>query len=85
MKNTFAAMSEVIGLAWCDKTSFDDIYKQTGLSEREVIEVMRQQLKPSSFRMWRRRVTGRLAKHRKKQIDHAKHVSQLDKELVIEG
>ena len=50
MKNTFGAISEVIGLAWCDKTSFDDIYKQTGLSEREVIEVMRQQLKPSSFR-----------------------------------
>lgn len=67
MTRSFASISEIIGLAWCDKTSFDDIYTQTGLSEREVIEVMRQHLKPSSFRMWRRRVTGRIAKHRKRQ------------------
>ncbi len=85
MKNTFGAISEVIGLAWCDKTSFDDIYTQTGLSEGEVIEVMRQHLKPSSFLMWRRRVTGRIAKHRKKQINHANHVTQCDSDAIIAG
>ena len=59
--------SEVIAMAWCDKTSFDDIKRCYNLSEAEVISVMRSSLKASSFRMWRKRVTGRLAKHRKKQ------------------
>ena len=57
---------EIIELAWCDKTSFDSIKQQTGLSEPEVIEVMRTHLKPSSFKLWRKRVTGRKAKHAKK-------------------
>ena len=57
---------EIIELAWCDKTSFDSIKQQTGLSEPEVIEVMRTHLKPSSFKLWRKRVTGRKTKHAKK-------------------
>ncbi len=57
--------SEVIALAWCDKTSFDDIKTQTKLSEAEVIKLMRQSLKPSSFKLWRKRVTGRTSKHKK--------------------
>lgn len=72
MKTVSPSTSEIIGLAWCDKTSFDDIYMQTGLSESEVIEVMRQHLKPSSFRMWRRRVTGRVTKHRMKYAERCK-------------
>lgn len=56
-------MSEIIELAWCDKTSFDDIKAQTGLNESQVIEIMRQHMKPSSFRMWRKRVSGRQSKH----------------------
>jgi uncharacterized protein (TIGR03643 family) len=58
-----AQISEVIAMAWDDQTSFDVIKLQTGLSEGEVIKLMRQQLKPSSFRLWRKRVTGRAAKH----------------------
>jgi len=58
-------ISEIIEMAWCDKTSFDDIHAQTGFSEAEVIKVMRSNLKPSSFRLWRKRVTGRKAKHKK--------------------
>ncbi len=54
---------EIIELAWCDKTSFDSILAQSGLAESDVIRLMRQNLKPSSFRMWRKRVTGRKAKH----------------------
>lgn len=57
------ALSELIELAWCDDTSFDAIEVQTGLAEQEVITLMRQNLKPSSFRLWRKRVTGRSAKH----------------------
>ena len=55
----------VIELAWRDEVSFDDIHTQTGLSEPEVIAVMRGHMKPSSFRMWRKRVSGRKTKHHK--------------------
>ncbi|MGQ4001811.1 TIGR03643 family protein [Francisellaceae bacterium CB299] len=56
--------NKIIGMAWCDKTSFDDIKAQMGFSETEVIHIMRKNLKPSSFRMWRKRVTGRVTKHK---------------------
>lgn len=58
-------VSEIIEMAWCDKTSFDDIYALTGLSEAKTIKLMRTNLKPSSFRLWRKRVSGRKAKHKK--------------------
>ena len=57
--------ADIIEMAWCDKTSFDSIYAQTGLKEKEVIKIMRPYLKPSSFRMWRKRVSGRKTKHEK--------------------
>ena len=50
---------EIIEMAWCDKTSFDDISSYYNLNESEVIKVMRKNLKPSSFKMWRKRVYGR--------------------------
>ena len=56
----------VIRMAWHDRTSFDEIRERTGLTESEVIQHMRSQLKPSSFRMWRKRVSGRITKHRKR-------------------
>lgn len=59
-------IDDVIEMAWCDKTSFDDIQKQTSLSEKEVISIMRRHLKPNSFRLWRQRVSGRSMKHAKK-------------------
>ena len=59
-------ISEIIHLAWCDKTSFDEIELQYGLKEPEVKALMRAQLKRSSFKMWRRRVYGRKAKHSKR-------------------
>jgi uncharacterized protein (TIGR03643 family) len=54
----------VITLAWADDVPFDAIEAQTGLSEDEVIRLMRRELKPSSFRLWRERVSGRSSKHR---------------------
>ncbi|MEO1204731.1 MAG: TIGR03643 family protein [Pseudomonadota bacterium] len=56
-------ISEVIELAWADDVTFDAIQALTGLSEQQVITLMRRNLKPSSFRMWRRRVSGRQTKH----------------------
>ena len=68
MKNNFnsADINSVIDMAWCDKTSFDSIQDQTGLAEKEVIKIMRSNLKSSSFKVWRERVYGRKAKHEKK-------------------
>jgi uncharacterized protein (TIGR03643 family) len=57
--------SEIVAMAWDDETSFDNIKAQTGLSEPEVIKIMREHMKPSSFRMWRKRVSGRASKHEK--------------------
>ena len=55
--------SEIVAMAWDDETSFDNILAQSGLSEGEVIKIMRGHMKPSSFRMWRKRVSGRASKH----------------------
>ncbi|MEI6377299.1 MAG: TIGR03643 family protein [bacterium] len=67
MKLTIHAdqISLVIRLAWEDRISFEELKERTGLSECEVISIMRRELKPSSFRMWRKRVGGRITKHRK--------------------
>jgi uncharacterized protein (TIGR03643 family) len=59
-------ISTVIRMAWEDRTTFEEILTKTGLSEAQVIRVMRRELKPSSFRMWRKRVSGRVTKHRMK-------------------
>lgn len=56
--------STIIRMAWEDRTTFDEIREKTGFSEADVIRTMRRLLKPSSFRLWRKRVTGRLTKHR---------------------
>lgn len=62
-------ISRIIEMAWEDRTPFDAIEYQFGLQEKEVIELMRKELKPSSFKMWRKRVTGRNTKHRKLRND----------------
>ncbi|WP_447526227.1 TIGR03643 family protein [Parasphingorhabdus sp. NYA22] len=64
--------SELVAMAWADNISFNMIEAQSGLSERDVIKVMRCQLRPGSFRMWRKRVNGRASKHRAKYSDLAK-------------
>ena len=56
--------SRIIEMAWEDRTTFDSIEDQFGLSESEVIKIMRKQMKRSSFKMWRERVSGRKTKHR---------------------
>jgi len=56
---------DIIGMAWSDQVSFDEIEKKTGLSEKEIIKIMRIGLKKKSYILWRKRVRGRLTKHRK--------------------
>lgn len=60
-------LSRVIEMAWEDRTPFSAIEHSYGLSEDDVIKLMRQQLKPSSFKLWRERVTGRDTKHQAKR------------------
>ena len=55
----------VIEMAWEDRTPFDAILSQFGLNEQDVIKLMRREIKPSSFKMWRTRVQGRSTKHSK--------------------
>jgi uncharacterized protein (TIGR03643 family) len=59
--------SRIIEMAWEDRTPFDAIEFQFGLTEDETIELMRLEMKSSSFKMWRKRVSGRDTKHRKKR------------------
>ena len=56
---------DLIGMAWADRISFEEIKKKTGLSEKEVIATMRRKLKKKSYILWRKRVRGRVTKHRK--------------------
>ena len=58
-------LDRIIEMAWEDRTTFDAISFQFGISEQETIEIMRREMKPSSFRMWRKRVQGRATKHAK--------------------
>ena len=63
---TAEEIDRIIEMAWEDRTPFDAILAQFGISEGETIEVMRRNMKQSSFKMWRARVQGRATKHRKK-------------------
>jgi uncharacterized protein (TIGR03643 family) len=58
-----AEVDRIIEMAWEDRTPFEAIEAQFGLPESEVIRLMRREMKPSSFRMWRERVQGRATKH----------------------
>ena len=65
MKLKAVEIDRIIEMAWEDRTTFDAIKFQFGLSEQQVIELMRNQMKPKSFRHWRARVQGRKTKHQK--------------------
>jgi uncharacterized protein (TIGR03643 family) len=58
-------MNRIIRMAWEDRTTFEEIRERTGLKEADVIKVMRANLKRGSFKLWRKRVSGRITKHQK--------------------
>jgi uncharacterized protein (TIGR03643 family) len=65
----------IIEMAWEDRTPFEAIEIQFGLPEKEVIALMRTEMKRSSFLLWRKRMTGRTTKHqflRNKNINRFK-------------
>ena len=55
----------VIWAAWADRITFEEIYKKTGKTEKEVIIHMRRSLRPGSFKLWRKRVNRKSIKHLK--------------------
>jgi len=62
------AIDRIIEMAWEDRTPFEAILFQFHLTEKEVIQLMRNTLKPSSFKLWRKRVnSGVSSKHLKKR------------------
>ncbi len=58
-----ADISRIIEMAWEDRTPFEAIFANYSVTESQVKIIMRDTLKPSSFRMWRKRVSGRKTKH----------------------
>ena len=64
----------VVWAAWADRITFEDIKSRTGLSEGEVIKIMRKSLKLSSFKLWRKRAKGQSIKHRKKFEETRKEI-----------
>ena len=84
MKTKFAELSDIdtdriIEMAWEDRTPFEAIELQFGLTEQEVIKLMRRELKPSSWRLWRERANQVSQKHLKKrssEIDRFKSTLQ---------
>ncbi len=56
-------IDRIVEMAWEDRTPFDAIEAQFGVPEKDVIKLMRQEMKLSSWKMWRERVQGRSTKH----------------------
>ena len=61
-------LNRLIEMAWQDRTTFDTIFELYGLTENQVKKKMRTLMKPSSFKMWRKRVQGKTTKHKKKVL-----------------
>lgn len=81
MDFTERELDRIIEMAWEDRTPFGAIEFQFGVSEKEVIEIMRRHMKRSSFRMWRKRVQGRNTKHRKLRKSDGRFKSSRQKNI----
>ena len=64
-------IDRIIEMAWEDRTPFEAIEFQFGLKEKDVIELMKAQMKRSSFLMWRKRMHGKPTKHQKLRDNEA--------------
>lgn len=63
-------IDRIIEMCWEDRTPFEAIEYQYGLKEKDAIKIMRENLKSKSFKIWRKRVSGRKTKHSKCQISY---------------
>lgn len=60
-------VDRIVEMGWEDRTTFDAIEFQFAVPEKDVIKLMREEMKLSSWKMWRKRVQGRSTKHLKKR------------------
>jgi uncharacterized protein (TIGR03643 family) len=87
MKNqhlTSIQIDRIIEMAWEDRTPFEAIEVQFGTTEAQVIEIMRKELKPKSFTLWRKRVQGRKTKHTAlRNFVHSRHKCSQQKTISL--
>ena len=77
-------IDRIVEMAWEDRTPFEAIEAQFGLSEQDVIAVMRREMKPSSWRTWRARVQGRATKHAARSaVDDARFKSSQQRAVTL--
>lgn len=76
-------IDRIIQMAWEDRTPFEAINVQFGLPEKDVIALMRANMKVSSFTMWRKRTNGRTTKHKKmNEIENGRFKSKMQKAIT---
>jgi uncharacterized protein (TIGR03643 family) len=76
-------INRIVEMAWEDRTPFDAISAQFGISEAETIAIMRREMKPSSWRMWRARGQGRATKHSaKRSFEVGRHKCTLQRQIT---
>lgn len=76
------AIDRIIGMAWEDHTPFDAIETQFGVSEDEVIQLMRREMHPKNFRKWRARVQGRKSKHSRLRSDRINRFKSRQQRII---
>lgn len=75
--------NRIIEMAWEDRTPFEAIEFQFGLNESQVIDLMRAEMKRSSFEMWRKRMNQKNTKHLKKRtFKVGKHKCTLQRNIT---
>lgn len=78
-------IDRIVGMAWEDRTPFEAILFQFGLSEAQVIALMRNRLKPGSFKLWRKRVNSGISqKHAKKRSEEiSRFKSKMQRNITL--
>lgn len=80
---TVEQIDRIIEMAWEDRTPFEAISFQFGLSEMETKALMRKELKRSSYELWRKRVTNRKTKHEKlRSFSEGRFKCQLQRQIT---
>ena len=78
------AIDRIVGMAWEDRTPFEAIEAQFGLTEKEVIQLMKHEMKLRNWKKWRARVQGRKTKHRKLgQAEPSRFKSKAQRQITV--
>jgi len=78
-------LDRIVEMAWEDRTPFDAIELQFGIKEQMVIEIMRSEMKKSSFRMWRKRVQNRKTKHSAKRHEESTRFRSKSQKIISQN